>query len=219
MTAARALKVRDANAPNPPEIEAAFQAAPDTMITEILDGELHTVPRPTRLHARTASALGGELYAPFWRGIGGPGGWEIPFAPEIHLGPKPDKVVPDLAGWRRERLSDEVTPGEAPRYYDVAPDWVCEVLGSGTKGVLIAARRCESTGARAFGTCGSSTPSKNFSKSFSSERWAISSSTSMMKRTPSCGRSLSMPSRFPSALSGEARPRDREGVRRARVGV
>jgi hypothetical protein len=24
--------------------------------------------------------------------------------PELHLGPLPDVVVPDLAGWRRERL-------------------------------------------------------------------------------------------------------------------
>ena len=62
-------------------------------------------------------------------------GWEIVLSPEIHLGPRPDRLVPDLAGWRRERLPDEVAPGGASRYYDVAPDWVCEVLWSGTKGV------------------------------------------------------------------------------------
>ena len=135
MTAARALKILDPNAPNTPEVEAAFQAVPDTMIAEILDGELHTMPRPARRHTRTASALGGELYAPFWRGNGGPGGWEILFEPEIHLGPKPDRVVPDLAGWRRERMPDEVVPLDAPPYYEVAPDWACEVLSPGTEAV------------------------------------------------------------------------------------
>jgi len=31
---------------NAPSIEAAFQAAPDEMVAEILDGELHLGPRP-----------------------------------------------------------------------------------------------------------------------------------------------------------------------------
>jgi Uma2 family endonuclease len=46
--------------------------------------------------------------------------------PELHLGPH--VVVPDIAGWRRERL---------PRLPDTAwietpPDWVCEVLSPST---------------------------------------------------------------------------------------
>ena len=43
MTAAR-----DPNAPSSPEVEAAFQAVPETMVAEIVDGELHTMPRPAR---------------------------------------------------------------------------------------------------------------------------------------------------------------------------
>jgi Uma2 family endonuclease len=37
-------------------------------------------------------------------------------------------LVPDLAGWRRERLP--VLPTEA--YLTLAPDWVCEVLSPST---------------------------------------------------------------------------------------
>jgi Uma2 family endonuclease len=135
VAATPARKLIDPNAPNDPAVEAAFQAAPDTMVAEILDGELHTMPRPARPHTNAASVLGGELHGPFRRGIGGPGGWVILDEPEIHLGPKPDKVVPDLAGWRRERMPDAVGPVDAAAYYEVAPDWVCEILSPATEAV------------------------------------------------------------------------------------
>ena len=123
----------DPNAPNDPAVEAAFQAVPATMVAEILDGELHTRPRPARPHTNTASVLGGELHGPFRRGNGGPGGWVILDEPEVHLGPKPDKMVPDLAGWRRERMPDALGPSDAPPYYDVTPDWVCEIVSPSTE--------------------------------------------------------------------------------------
>lgn len=135
MAPAVARKLLDPTAPNDPAVEAAFRAAPETMVAEILDGELHTMPRPARRHTRSASKLGGELYGPFWRGIGGPGGWMILDEPEIHLGPKPDIVVPDLAGWRLERMPDEVEEDDERAYYDVAPDWVCEILSPRTEAV------------------------------------------------------------------------------------
>lgn len=133
MAPAAARKLVDPDAPNDPAVMAAFRAVPDTMVAEIVDGELHTMPRPARPHTKAASVLGGELHAPFRRGIGGPGGWVILDRPEIHLGPKPDIVVPDLAGWRRERMPDAVGPDDAPPYYDVAPDWVCEILSPSTE--------------------------------------------------------------------------------------
>ena len=55
--------------------------------------------------------------------------------PEIHLGPKPDIVVADLAGWRLERMPDEVEEDDERAYYDVAPDWVCEILSPRTEAV------------------------------------------------------------------------------------
>ena len=63
---------------------------------------------------------------PFHRGSGGPGGWWILDEPELHFGEQ--VVVPDLAGWRRERMP--VMPEEA--YFSLAPDWVCEVLSPST---------------------------------------------------------------------------------------
>ncbi|WP_437747662.1 Uma2 family endonuclease [Sorangium sp. So ce302] len=120
---------------NAPEVEAAFQAVPDEMVAEILDGELYTFPRPARPHTRTASRLGTSLGGPFDLGTGGPGGWVILDEPELHLGSRPDKVVPDLAGWRRERMPDALGPEDAPAHYDVAPDWVCEVISPRTERV------------------------------------------------------------------------------------
>ncbi len=102
-------------------------ALPDRVIGEIVDGELHVSPRPAPLHARAASVLGEELGPPFNRGRGGPGGWILLDEPEIHLGE--DVVVPDLAGWRRERMPE--MPVDLA-YFVMPPDWVCEVLSPST---------------------------------------------------------------------------------------
>jgi Uma2 family endonuclease len=114
-------------------VEAAFQAAPAEMVAQILDGELHLSPRPARPHANVATNLGIILGAPFKFGMGGPGGWVLIDEPELHLGPRPDKLVPDLAGWRRERLPLAVGGDDAPAHYDLAPDWACEVLSDRTR--------------------------------------------------------------------------------------
>ncbi|MBI3800574.1 MAG: Uma2 family endonuclease [Deltaproteobacteria bacterium] len=101
---------------------------PDHLVAEILDGELITSPRPASAHALAAWAIGQDA-GPFARrpgGRGGPGGWWILFEPELHLGP--DILVPDLAGWRRERLP---VLQNVP-YFALAPDWVCEVLSTTT---------------------------------------------------------------------------------------
>ncbi|MGE5185552.1 MAG: Uma2 family endonuclease [Acidobacteriota bacterium] len=97
------------------------------MIAEIIDGELVLSPRPGGRHTAVASALGDELGPPFKRGRGGPGGWIILDEPELHLGKH--VVVPDLAGWRRERMPEV----EDVAYFTLAPDWVCEVLSKSTE--------------------------------------------------------------------------------------
>nr|WP_257456311.1 Uma2 family endonuclease [Archangium lipolyticum] len=118
---------------NAPSVEAAFQAAPPEMVAEILSGELHLSPRPARPHTNAATGLGAILTMPFKFGRGGPGGWVILFEPELHLGSRPDKLVPDIAGWRRERLPQAIGGDNAPAHYDLAPDWVCEVLSERTR--------------------------------------------------------------------------------------
>jgi Uma2 family endonuclease len=101
-------------------------AAPEHMIAEIIDGELVRQPRPASLHARATSRLGADLDGPFDRGKGGPGGWIILDEPELHL--HGDVLVPDLAGWRRERMPE---PPERAAF-ELAPDWICEMLSPAT---------------------------------------------------------------------------------------
>lgn len=101
--------------------------APENMVAEIIDGDLHLSPRPGGPATSVASVLTGELYPPFSRGIGGPGGWIILLEPELHLAD--DVLVPDLAGWRRERMA--VVPEGAA--FEIPPDWICEVLSRSTE--------------------------------------------------------------------------------------
>jgi Uma2 family endonuclease len=101
-------------------------ALPDTLVAEIVDGELHASPRPAPRHALAGSAVGGRLVQPYQDGAGGPGGWWILDEPELHL--RRDVLVPDLGGWRRSRLPQ--LPETA--YFPLAPDWICEVLSPST---------------------------------------------------------------------------------------
>lgn len=119
---------------------------PEPFVAEIVDGELFVSPRPAVRHALATSAIGSPIFDRFHGPLVGalrcrasttrgqrrpgdperPGGWWILDEPELHLAE--DVLVPDLAGWRRERL---------PSLPDVvgvtvAPDWVCEVVSPST---------------------------------------------------------------------------------------
>ena len=109
--------------------------APAHQVAEIINGTLHTHPRPAPTHGEASSNLGFELGPPFGRGRGGPGGWRIHFEPELHLGD--EILVPDLAGWRRERMPE--LPDTA--YFTLAPDWACEVLSASTRRVDLQEKR------------------------------------------------------------------------------
>lgn len=104
-----------------------FLAVPSNRIAEIINGVLETQSRPASRHAHASSLLGVELGGPFQRGKGGPGGWLILDEPELHLGPH--ILVPDLAGWRRERMPE--LPDVA--FFELAPDWICEVVSPSTE--------------------------------------------------------------------------------------
>jgi Uma2 family endonuclease len=95
---------------------------PGPGVAEILDGELHTTPRPAPVHAHVELAVANLLGPPFHYGRGGPGGWWILPEPELHLGA--DVVVPDFAGWRRARMAR--LPEAA--FISLAPNWVCEIV-------------------------------------------------------------------------------------------
>ncbi len=106
---------------------ADVEAAPPHLVAELIHGSLVTHPRPAPRHAVAAHRLGNVLGGPFDFGNGGPGGWVFMVEPELHLGE--NVVVPDIAGWRRERLS--VLPDTA--FLTTPPDWVCEVLSPSTE--------------------------------------------------------------------------------------
>lgn len=100
---------------------------PDHLVAEIVAGDLVASPRPGGPHSLAASVLGIDLGGPYHTGRGGPGGWWILDEPELHLGA--DVLVPDLAGWRRERMPD---PPASPAF-TIPPDWICEVITPGTE--------------------------------------------------------------------------------------
>ena len=95
---------------------------PENVVGEILNGELIVSPRPAPKHSRASSILGGVIGGPYDRGQGGPGGWWILDEPEVHL--IEQVIVPDIAGWKKERMPK--LPEAA--YFDLRPDWVCEVV-------------------------------------------------------------------------------------------
>ncbi len=105
-----------------PATYADIEALPDNVVGEILGGELVVSPRPRPRHSRASSILGAVVIGPFDLGTGGPGGWWILDEVELHIAG--EILVPDLAGWRVERLPE--LPDDVG--IDVPPDWVCEVL-------------------------------------------------------------------------------------------
>ena len=109
--------------------------APPNKVAEIIDGTLYTHPRPASLHALACSRLQNHIGTPFDFGDGGPGGWWILFEPELHLGE--EILVPDIAGWRRERMPE--FPVTA--YFTLPPDWVCAVLSPSTRTLDLGGKR------------------------------------------------------------------------------
>ena len=110
-----------------PATYADLEAVPPHLVAEILDGELVTHPRPAPKHSAVQSALNTKIGAPFQFGMRGPGGWIFMMEPELHLGPH--VIVPDIAGWRTERLPE--VPEAA--WIELVPDWACEVLSPSTR--------------------------------------------------------------------------------------
>jgi Uma2 family endonuclease len=105
--------------------EDDIQRLPEHVTGEILFGQLHTQPRPTSRHVGVETGIAAELRNPFGIGRGGPGGWVILVEPELHL--SGHVLVPDLAGWRRERL-----PLLPDGHIDLNPDWIGEILSTAT---------------------------------------------------------------------------------------
>lgn len=111
-----------------PATYADLEAVPPHLVAEILFGALVTHPRPHRRHGAASTALTDEIVGPFQKGRGGgPGGWIFVAEPELHLGPH--IAVPDIAGWRRERMTEPADKA----FFEIVPDWICEVLSDRTE--------------------------------------------------------------------------------------
>jgi len=114
---------------------ADYEALPEGVKAELIDGELFMSPQPKGRHVRISSILGTLLGSRF--GLtsqstpNGPGGWWILDEPECHLRPDLRVVIPDLAGWRRSRMR---APTPDTHKFTLVPDWVCEVLSPSTAG-------------------------------------------------------------------------------------
>jgi Uma2 family endonuclease len=102
-------------------------AAPEHLVAEVVDDELYLSPRPASPHALALSNLTAELVSQFGYGRADrPGGWVILAEPELHV--VGQVMVPDLAGWRRDRMPEV---RNVP-FFDLAPDWLCEVVSPST---------------------------------------------------------------------------------------
>ena len=115
---------------------ADLEQVPDTKVAELIDGDLFVSPRPASPHGRAQMTLGARLHDAFDGppGSGRPGGWWLLFEPELHF--EKNVLVPDVAGWRHERMAR--IPNVAA--FTLAPDWVCEVTSPST-GALDRARK------------------------------------------------------------------------------
>jgi Uma2 family endonuclease len=105
---------------------ADLDGVPDNKVAELIDGNLYIHSRPRVAHARAISRLMGEL-SPADRDR--KKGWVILQEVEIWMTKRRTTVlVPDLAGWRRERMP---APPNV-QTIEMLPDWVCEGLSPST---------------------------------------------------------------------------------------
>lgn len=104
---------------------------------ELIDGVLVEKEAASGRHGGAQGRVFRKL-EPFDRKPGGrwPGGWW--FATEVEILFSQTEVYrPDVAGWRRERLSE--LPAEVP--ITVRPDWICEVLSKNRRNDLVKKKR------------------------------------------------------------------------------
>lgn len=103
-----------------------FMNLPEHHIGEIINNTLYSQPRPAPKHTRTFSVLGGQLGGSFDWGGGDSSDWWIMDEPELHI--EGHILVPDIAGWKRERMPE--LPETA--WFEIVPDWLCEILSPST---------------------------------------------------------------------------------------
>lgn len=108
------------------ELLREVAALPDDQTGEVIDGSLYVMGRPHPLH----QAVEGGIFTLFKKGglSDRGGGWIMLTEVSVRFGTD-EEVVPDVSGWKRERLAlgYEENPSR------VRPDWVCEILSDSTR--------------------------------------------------------------------------------------
>jgi Uma2 family endonuclease len=101
-----------------------LERLPEQVVGELVDGALYASPRPLPRHGVASVELVIELGRYYSRGNDPK--WRFIMEPEIHWGK--NVVIPDVAGWKVERL----TPIPDTVGIRVTPDWLCETLSPST---------------------------------------------------------------------------------------
>jgi len=105
------------------ELIAEAERLPESLTGEVIDGELYVMGRPSGAHQCVEAEVATDL-----RRGGGGGGWLI--LPEVEVRfPTDELIVPDLTGWRQERIAGF----ERQNPFTIRPDWVCEILSDSTR--------------------------------------------------------------------------------------
>lgn len=108
------------------ELCRELDALADDQTGEVIDGTLYVMGRPSLFHQTALLGIGSTLK--FGSGGGPPiSGWVIGQEVEVRF-PSDETVVPDLSGWKSERIA-----GQVANPMRVVPDWVCEILSDSTR--------------------------------------------------------------------------------------
>jgi Uma2 family endonuclease len=113
-----------------PATYADIEALPPHVTGQILFGSLYTHPRPVTRHVTCVHRLDAVLTNTYEFDGDEPGSWIFLPQEELHLGPH--VIVPDLSGWRVDRLPPDYLES---KFIEIPPDWICEVLSPSTEDI------------------------------------------------------------------------------------
>lgn len=114
--------------PSNAELCERANALPPPLVGEVIAGVLYAMGRPSPAHANVEEGLIIDLREGRRNGGPPPAGWYFKIEVEVRFDTD-EKAVPDVAGWRTERIAGH--RNENP--IRIVPDWVCEILSDSTR--------------------------------------------------------------------------------------
>lgn len=108
-----------------PDTIADLLARPESDRLELIRGTIIAKPGPSIEHADAQAGVVVSVGSQFQRSGGGVlGAWR--FFTELELQLNAEVLLPDVCGYRRERMPERLSG----RLITLVPDWICEVLSS-----------------------------------------------------------------------------------------